>query len=157
MTYRIAVASIATLMLTTEVPSAQTADTEKAEPSNRQVLVTCGQSTGFTHLFRSDTAGDFFLADGIDGGELTLLLDSRLGTFDIEVTDVARSFSYRDAGFTINAVAYEENFVSFTAWLRGETIETYTFDLASGYVVWTSHKINAAVPKVSTFAASCAG
>ncbi len=123
--------------------------------SSEGVLARCGASKGRSYFLKdkiTNPDGPSWEEDGITNGKIILI---RLGDeWDIQFDDFAGAYGYRQDGATMVVLGKFEDKLNIGAF-RGTYSDIYTFDFAQGEVIWTSHKIGTAVPKVAIYTAKC--
>ncbi|MBY6056781.1 hypothetical protein [Leisingera daeponensis] len=119
------------------------------------VLLRCGASKGTAYFFKDDLTnpgGPEWSDDGISEGKISLV---RLGDeWDIQFGDALGAYGYREDGASVVPLGTSDKMITIGAF-RGTYADVYTFNLADGEVLWSSHKIGSAVPKVGMYRAKC--
>lgn len=123
--------------------------------SSDGVLARCGASKGRSYFLKdniTNPGGPNWEEDGITNGKIILV---RLGKeWDIQFDDASGAYGYRQDGATVVTLGKFEDKLSIGAF-RGTYSDIYTFDFSQEEVIWTSHKIGTAVPKVAIYTAKC--
>lgn len=126
-----------------------------AASASEGAIARCGAPKGTGYFFFDELMnpnGPEWGDDGISDGKMVLI--SLGDEWDIQFDDIVGAYGYRQDGAEVIPLGASGEKFTIGAF-RGTYTDVFTFDIARKEVVWTSHKIGTAIPKVAIYHAAC--